>query len=336
MSIPDKKKWKHISEIHKDGIKYMENRRDGLIKSIVTPWKKFNDAGIDGLEWGSITTIGGRPSSGKTLIVNQITRNAHRLNPTQDFAILDFQFEMSNKTTAVREFSSVVKKTYKELLSVGGKVSDYDLNVIKHYAASDIKKDLYQVDTPLTIVQMKQCILDFLNEIKKPTIITIDHSVLIRKGAGEKDIFETLYNLGEMLTELKKSLPVIFIILTQMNRSIEDPMRKVPGTIGNYPTSSDVFGADALLQHSDLMVVINKPSNYFLEIYGPEQFMVDEKTLALHFVKTRNGDNRLCFFEAEFEHMSIKEIPTPAQRTLTSRRTQNNSSQPTSTGTFTL
>lgn len=68
---------------------------------------------------------------------------------------------------------------------------------------------------------------------------------------------------------------------------------------------------DALLQHSDLMVAINKPSEYYLEIYGPEQYIVDEKTLALHFVKARNGDRSICFFEAQFENMSIKEIPVP-------------------------
>lgn len=309
------KLWKHISDIHKDGIAYMENRRDGTIKSISTPWKKFDDAGIGGLEWGTITVIGGRPGSGKTLIVNQITRQAHTLNPTQDFCVLDFQFEMSNKTTAVREFSSIVRKTYRELVSVDKKVDEHDLNVIKSYVAKHDHKEIYQVDASMTLHQMKQTILQFLHEKGKPTIITIDHSVLIKKDASEKDKFEMLYNLGEMLTELKKAYPVIFIVLTQMNRSIEAQERKVPGTVGNYPTTADVFGADALLQHCDLMVAINKPSEYYLDLYGPEQYIVDEKTLALHFVKARNGDRSMCFFEAQFEHMSIKEVPVPPTKT---------------------
>lgn len=245
MNIPQNKNklWKHISEIHKDGLDYMENRRDGSVKSIATPWKKFNDAGIGGLEWGSITTIGGRPGSGKTAIVNLITRSAHRLNPTQDFCVLDFQFEMSNKTTAVREFSSIVKKTYKELVSVDKPVDQHDLNVIKQYVSRDSEKEIYQIDVSMTVTQMKQTIMEFLADKKKPTIVTIDHSVLIKKDASEKDKFEMLYNLGEMLTELKRAYPVIFIILTQMNRSIEDHTRKIPGTVGNYPTTADIFGA---------------------------------------------------------------------------------------------
>jgi len=311
---PKLKLWSHISDIHKAGIAYMEDRRDGIVKSIATPWKKFNDAGIGGLEWGTINTIGGRPGSGKTLIVNQITRQAHSLNKDQDFCVLDFQFEMSNKTTAVREFSSIVRKTYKELVSVDRRIDDSDINIIKTYISKGEHKEIYQVDMSMTVDQMKETILLFLHEKGKPTIITIDHSVLIKKDATEKDKFEMLYNLGEMMTELKRAYPVIFIVLTQMNRSIEAQERKIPGTVGNYPTTADVFGADALLQHSDLMVAINKPSEYYLDIYGPEQYIVDEKTLALHFVKARNGDRSICFFEAQFEHMSIKEMGIPATK----------------------
>jgi len=308
--------WKHISEIYKDGIEYMEGRRDGSIKSILTPWKKFNDAGIDGLEWGSITTIGGRPGSGKTLIVDLITRRAHKLNATQDFCVLNFQFEMSNKTTAVREFSSIARKSYKELVSANGKVQEYDLNVIKKYVEKSTTQEIYQIDQSMTVVQMKQAILEFLDFKKKPTIITIDHSVLLKKDASEKDKFEMLSNLGEMLTELKRRYPVIFIILTQMNRGIESQDRKQPGTVGNYPTTADVYGSDALLQHSDLMVAINKPSEYYLDIYGPEQFIVTPNMLALHFVKARNAERSICFFEAEFEHMDIREIGVPQQKKL--------------------
>src|SRR5690242_8927411 len=124
-------KWSHISTIRRKALDYMIKRKDGLIESIKTPWKKFNDAGIAGLEWGSITTIAGRPGSGKTLIVNQITRNAHQKNPKQDFAVLDFQFEMKNETTGVREFSSVLKKSYKDLLSVDQPLPQQDIDKLE-------------------------------------------------------------------------------------------------------------------------------------------------------------------------------------------------------------
>jgi replicative DNA helicase len=333
MSVDPRTKWKHISEIRKDALEYMEKRKAGLIESIRTKWKKFNDAGIGGLEWGSITTIAGRPGSGKTLIVNEITRNAHKLNPKQDFAVLDFQFEMKSETTGVREFSAVIHKSYKDLLSVDAPLPDEDMEKLKFYAKHSAHQEIYQIDSPMTVAEMERTIIEFIKFVNKPVIVTVDHSVLIAKAADEKDVQDTLNSLGKMMTKLKKKLPVLFIVLTQMNRSIEEQARKIPGTIGNYPTSADVFGADALLQHSDLLVAINRPSLYSIDVYGPEQFEVDDRTLALHFLKTRNGDNRLCFFRAEFEHMTIVEVATPPQRQVGARR-RNQQPQSLSTAGF--
>ena len=84
----------------------------GSIKSLRTPWDKFNDATTDGLEWHSTTVIGGRPGSGKTLIKDQIIREAFKLNPAENFRVLEFQFEMLARTSAIREYSSILGKSY--------------------------------------------------------------------------------------------------------------------------------------------------------------------------------------------------------------------------------
>ena len=234
--------WKHISEIHEESIDYMEKRKSGLIKSVRTPWNNFNNAGVDGLEYGNIITIAGRPGSGKTAIVNQITRSLKEFNPEQDIAVLDFQFEMSSRTTGIREFSSVIKKSYKELLSVGKPIEEWEITRLKSHALASKSKEIYQIDVSMTVSEMETTIINFIKFVQKPVIVTIDHSVLIKRSASEKDVFDTLYNLGEMLTRIKKIWDIVFIVLTQMNRTIEDQSRKVPGTAGNYPTSADIFG----------------------------------------------------------------------------------------------
>ena len=96
-----------------DALKYMYARSTGEEKSIYTPWPKFNDAATDGLEWNTLTVIGGRPGSGKTLIKDQIIRESFMLNPNDEFRVLEFQFEMVGRTSAIREFSSITGKTYK-------------------------------------------------------------------------------------------------------------------------------------------------------------------------------------------------------------------------------
>jgi len=119
--------WKDQRQGYIDSLHYLKGRMDGVIKSIKTPWTKFNDATTDGLEWHSMTVIGGRPGSGKTLIKDQIVREAFTLNPDEEFRVLEFQFEMLARTSAIRQYSSVLGRSYKYLCSADGKLSEQDL-----------------------------------------------------------------------------------------------------------------------------------------------------------------------------------------------------------------
>ena len=117
-----------------EALKYMQGRQNGTEKSIYTPWPKFNDAATDGLEWNTLTVIGGRPGSGKTLIKDQIIRESFALNPDDDFRVLEFQFEMVGRTSAIREFSSITGKTYKELCIACSTLTSDVLNTCHQYA----------------------------------------------------------------------------------------------------------------------------------------------------------------------------------------------------------
>jgi len=88
---------KFIHEIYEEGLQYIKDRRDGRIRSFKTPWLGLNEATLNGLEWGSLLTIGARPGQGKTLMVGQILRESYKHNPDQHFNILEFQFEMGPK-----------------------------------------------------------------------------------------------------------------------------------------------------------------------------------------------------------------------------------------------
>ena len=111
-----KESWVGQYAAFNEALKYMYRRQTGEEKSIYTPWPKFNDATTDGLEWNTLTVIGGRPGSGKTLIKDQIVRESFILNPADKFRVLEFQFEMVGRTSAIREFSSITGKTYKEFI----------------------------------------------------------------------------------------------------------------------------------------------------------------------------------------------------------------------------
>ena len=312
MSIT-KIEWEGQYSTFNSGLKYMLNRQKGLEKSIYTPWPKFNDATTDGLEWNTLTVIGGRPGSGKTLIKDQIIRESFTLNPNDDFRVLEFQFEMVGRTSALREFSSITGKTYKESCSAGSKLSTDIINICHQYAKERVKNPVDIISRPMTINQMREQVDLYMDYHKgKKTIITLDHTMLVKRAPYQNNSLDMLFELGEFFTQCKRDYPCLFITLSQLNRNIDNPDRAVDGKYGNYILESDIFGSDAMLQHADNLIGINRPAKQKIKYYGPDRYIINsERDLVLHFLKARNGDTRMSFFKGEFEKMQISEMPTP-------------------------
>ena len=157
-------------------------------------------------------------------------------------------------------------------------------------------------------------IVDRLVTLYTKTIVTLDHSILMKCADGQTRN-DMLYAFGEAVTALKRKYPIIFIILSQLNRAIDNPERNEDGKYGNYILESDLFGADALLQHADLAMGLNRPGKARIKLYGPEKYIVDDdKSLVLHFLKSRNGECGMAFFEAAFAQMKIVERAAPPQQ----------------------
>jgi replicative DNA helicase len=310
------KSWVGQHAAFSEALKYMNARQKGEEKSIYTPWPKFNDAATDGLEWNTLTVIGGRPGSGKTLIKDQIIRESFALNPHDEFRVLEFQFEMVGRTSAIREFSSMTGKTYKELCSAGSILQPEVLNKCLMYAKERVKNPVDIISTPLTVNQMREQIDMYMNLHKgKKTIVTLDHTMLVKRAPYQNNTLDMMFELGEFFTQCKRDYPILFIALSQLNRNIDSPDRAIDGKYGNYILESDIFGSDAMLQHADMLIGINRPAKQKIRYYGPDRYIIeDDKTLVLHFLKARNGDARMSFFKAKFEQMKIEEMLTPSQQ----------------------
>jgi len=302
----------------------MKARREGKLPSLISAWPKFNDAFCDGLEWRTITVVGARPGTGKTLFMEQLVSDIIAKNPDQEFRVLKFQMEMVDETSAIRKFSLITGADYNTLMSKDGKLVDKRLfekcvDYYKETANIDIINVIYD---NCTVNEMCSTIHHELERHKKPDgsysniLVTIDHSALFKNDVGQKDKFEMLGALGEALTYMKKNYPIAFIVLSQLNRNIDDSKRQIEATYGNYVLDSDIYGSDALLQHADVVIGINKPSVRRIKKYGPEKFLIeDPDTLVFHFLKSRNGLTRISFFKLDRTTMRIIEMPTPARET---------------------
>ena len=301
----------------------MKARRSGELKSLKSSWPKFNDAFCDGLEWRTITVVGARTGTGKTLFMEQLISDIIEENKDHKFRVLKFQFEMLDETNGIRKLSLNTASDYNTLMSKGEPVDkDLYLRCVQYYEETEKTDVIDVVYDPCTVDEMCATIHYYMEAHKDEqgnytnALVTIDHSALLKVGKGQRDKFEVLYALGEALTYMKKHYPVAFLVLSQLNRNIDNPDRSKDGDYGNYVLDSDLFGADALLQHADVVLGINKPAIRKIRFYGPERFIVnDEDLLAFHFLKSRNGTTRLSFFKLDRENMRIVEIETPPQAT---------------------
>jgi len=316
MSEKSEPKWKSQKDGFQEALLYLKGRKEGTIRSIKTPWKKFNAATTDGIEWNSMTLIGGRSGVGKTAIKDQLIRETFVLNAGQNFRVLEFSFEMLKRVSAVRQFSNHVGKSYKYLCSAQGELTDEDLKKCYEYAKLQVKYPIDIVEKPCSVEDFRETIINYMEHHKNEgryinTIVTLDHSLLMAKDTRE-DPTRMLSNLGEIITDLKRAYPIAFVILSQLNRNIEEPKRNENRKYGNYVVGSDIMGSDALLQHSDTVVGLNRPGAQKIEFYGPSGYIIhDDKILVMHFLKCRNGDNQTSFFKADWDRMTVTEIDAP-------------------------
>jgi len=306
------------------GLVKMKAKREGRIPALVSAWPKFNDAFCDGLEWRTITVVGARPGTGKTLFMEQLVSDIIAQNSDQEFRVLKFQMEMVDETSAIRKFGLITGADYNTLMSKNGKLVDKRLfeKCVEYYKETSTTDIINVVYDTCTVNEMCATIHYELERHKRPDgtfpniLVTIDHSALFKNDFGQKDKFDMLGALGEALTYMKKNYPVAFVVLSQLNRNIDDIKRQVEANYGNYVLDSDIYGSDALLQHADVVIGINKPSIRRIKKYGPEKFLIeDPDTLVFHFLKSRNGMTRISFFKLDRTTMRIVEIPTPARET---------------------
>jgi replicative DNA helicase len=225
---------------------------------------------------------------------------------------------MLDETNGIRKLSMNVGSDYNTLMSKEKPVDKGIFQKCVQFYESTEKHDLVDVVyDPCTVDEMCATIHAYMEKHKTEdgftnTLVTIDHSALFRVGKGQKDKFEMLYGLGEGLTEMKKKFPVAFLVLSQLNRNVETIERAKDGTYGNYILDSDLYGSDALLQHADVVLGINRPFNRRIKFYGPEKYIINDPDLLIfHILKSRNGFMGMNFYRLDSTVMRIVEVDAP-------------------------
>lgn len=299
--------YKSISDVAKETFTYIKQRKNREIKSLKTPWKKFNKASMGGIEWNTIITIAGMSGSGKTAMINQLETSLIDLNPDQKFGILSFNFEMLARNLVGRKVSNKVKKTTQEIYSASDKeLTDEDLLLIRQELKRISQYDIHYIDIPGTVEQIRKSILSFAlsrgnNSVDSEygVVVTLDHSLLVL-GEGER---QTLIDLMSMFNNLKKSIKVTFIILSQLNRNIESSER-IKDPLMHYPKKQDIFASDALYQFSDIVLVSHNPRMLGIRYYGPQKIDTTGKIFH-HYLKMREGEPFIAVMKDNLKYNEV-------------------------------
>lgn len=339
------KPWKRRGDSYKKTLEYLTGRMKGEITSIKSPWPKINAIGSDGFEMHTSVAFCGRPGASKSIILEQFCKEVHKLNQDKKLRVLKFQLEMMDQIVDIREFSSVLGKSYGYLTSteefplinefgqlIGKeKLSKKDLIKCWEYVqAKSVNNDLGQplypediIHTCPTVDELEQIIDDYMESYKTvdasgkityiSTIIGIDHARLIRRKAGQSET-DMLYELGPMLNRKKIQYPIVIVLLNHVKREVNSDVRCENGKYGNYLRDEDVFGGDSIVQNFDIVVAIDRPSLRQISRYGPSNYIIDDEyVLVFHFLKVRNGVPGMSFFRLEGHKMQVIEMEPPAK-----------------------
>jgi hypothetical protein len=168
---------------------------------------------------------------------------------------------------------------------------------------------IHYVEIPQSPNGFKDTVKRFIDKVKKPVLVRIDHTILAKISAQDGDRVTMLMNLMQAGNDLKKEYPVINLFLTQLLRDFED--RQEDGTQNAFPRQSDVYGSDSCAMFSEIMILLNKPSKYGISYYGNSgQGMVVENNMVFaHLVKNRNSAPDLIIpFKEDFAFMNMHEL----------------------------
>jgi ABC-type multidrug transport system fused ATPase/permease subunit len=87
--------YRHIKEPANEILRYIDDRRKGIVYSLKTRWPKFNKQCMGGIEPNAIYTVAGISGSGKSSFVNALETDLFDLNPKANFVVLSFNFEIN-------------------------------------------------------------------------------------------------------------------------------------------------------------------------------------------------------------------------------------------------
>lgn len=250
--------------------------RPRVVTGMMTGWTDL-DLILNPLDGGQLVVIGARPSIGKSVAGLDLAREAAmRLQLPAVYAAL----EMSADELILRAIAAEAGIPLSRLQA--SELTDDDwLRVVRHRDRIN-NAPLYVDDSGIQTLGSLRALV----RRHRPRILVVDYLQLVTPPPGQNRR-EAMDALSRGFKLLAKTEDVIVVLLSQMNRKVEDRHDK-------RPSMADLRESGAIEQDADVVILLHRP-----EFYNRTD-RVGEVDLIIE--KQRNGPTGVATLTAQLTH----------------------------------
>lgn len=220
------------------------------------------DKKMSGLHKSDLIILAGRPGMGKTAFATCLAFNTARsfMNDVKERrGVAFFSLEMSSSQLAGRILSMETQISSEQLR--GGKITDEEFRRIVTFAGELEKVPFYVDDTPgLNVAQIhNRCRRLKRDKTKGLGLVVIDYLQLIdmSNSSYKGDMVRGLTETTRLLKIMAKDLNVPVLVLSQLNRAVEQREDK-------KPLLSDLRDSGSIEQDADIVMFVFR-EHYYLK-----------------------------------------------------------------------
>ena len=299
---------KHISKSVDKSISEVRTAMYGNRIVFPTKWPTLNRNLMGGLQQGKMYVVAGRPGVGKSAFSNQLIFDVLDNNAEKRVIVLYWSFEMPGYQQILRAGSKDTKMKTIELLSVEDKLSQTKFNTYCEEVQKYKEYPIYFCSIPQRMDKIEQTAYTVFDKYPDATVINlIDHSRLVRAEADTE--LKKLNILSKTCMLMQSRMPTITILLSQLNRNIEQEFRAKQQY---QPLLTDLFGGDSIGQDAHVVMMLQRPH----DLYNITDKYCGEDPIGLmacHVEKNRDGLLGMIPFETDLSTFTINERSQTSQ-----------------------
>lgn len=298
-----------IGDARYEAFKEIQDAAAGLRLVFPTGFKKLDRQLLGGFTPGKLYILGGRPGAGKSFVSNEIlfrVLNAAKKDKKKVICLY-WSFEMPARQQIIRMITKEIQMTSAQLLSIDQVLPSDLINKAVKLTERYNNLPVFFKQVSTTIYDAFTTVSDIYKQYPYHTIINLwDHSRLFIPDDDSDGELQRLVALTQGLVRMQQKTQCINILLSQLNRNIEQPTRKASGY---QPMLSDLFGSDSLGQEAEVVMLINRPHDLYNITHkycGQDPIGL----LALHIEKNRNGMMGMISFDCSIQTFTLQERNT--------------------------